>query len=99
MPPARAGARVGWQKPDGTLMVVEPLAGAGLEDNLNPVGRTCYGVSAVICAPATLAQEVGRGLVAQAGEAQLGGVLREAGFTRVRRATRTPFTLVLEARP
>jgi hypothetical protein len=26
-------------KADGTLMVVEPLAGDGLSDNLNPVGR------------------------------------------------------------
>ena len=85
--------------PDGTLMVVEPLAGEGLQDNLHPVGRTFYGLSAVICTPASLAQEVGRGLGGQAGEAQLGGVLREAGFTRVRRATQTPFNLVLEARP
>ena len=85
--------------PDGTLMVVEPLAGEGLEDNLNPVGRAYYGLSAVTCRPASLAQEAGRGLGAQDGEAQLGGVLREAGFTRVRRATQTPFNLVLEARP
>ena len=85
--------------PDGTLMLVEPLAGETLEHNLNAVGRTFYGLSTVICTPASLAQEVGRGLGAQAGELQLGAVLREAGFTRVRRATQTPFNLVLEARP
>ena len=85
--------------PDGTLLLVEPLAGDGLEDNLNPVGRTFYGLSTVICTSASLAQEVGLGLGAQAGELHLGIVLREAGFTRVRRATETPFNVILEARP
>jgi SAM-dependent methyltransferase len=85
--------------PDGTLMLVEPLAGDGLEDNLNPVGRTFYGLSTVICTPASLAQEVGLGLGAQAGELRLAGVLREAGFSHIRRATQTPFNLILEARP
>ena len=85
--------------PDGTLLLVEPLAGDGLEDNLNPVGRTFYGLSTVICTPTSLAQEVGLGLGAQAGEPRLADVLREAGFTHVRRATETPFNLILEARP
>lgn len=85
--------------PDGTLLLVEPLAGDRLEHNLNPVGRTFYGLSTVICTPASLAQEVGLGLGAQAGERHLGIVLREAGFTHVRRATETPFNLILEARP
>jgi SAM-dependent methyltransferase len=85
--------------PDGTLLLVEPLAGDGLEHNLNPVGRTYYGFSTVICTPTSLAQEGGLGLGAQAGEHQLGSVLREAGFGHVRRATETPFNLILEARP
>ena len=85
--------------PDGTLMLVEPLAGDGLEDNLNPVGRAFYGLSTVICTPMSLAQEVGLGLGGQAGELRLADVLREAGFNRVRRATETPFNLILEARP
>jgi SAM-dependent methyltransferase len=85
--------------PDGTLLLVEPLAGDGLEHNLNPVGRTYYGFSTVICTPTSLAQDVGLGLGAQAGELRLGQVLREAGFTHVRRATETPFNLILEARP
>ena len=85
--------------PDGTLLLVEPAAGERLEDNLNPIGRTYYGLSTVVCTPASLAQEVGLGLGAQAGELQLRIVLREAGFTHVRRATETPFNLVLEARP
>jgi SAM-dependent methyltransferase len=85
--------------PDGTLMLVEPMAGDRLEDNLNPVGRAFYGFSTAVCTPASLAQEVGLGLGAQAGEHQLGSVLREAGFSRVRRAAETPFNLILEARP
>jgi hypothetical protein len=75
------------------------MAGDRLEDNINPVGRAFYGFSTVICTPASLAQEVGLGLGAQAGEARLAAVLREAGFSRVRRATQTPFNLILEARP
>jgi hypothetical protein len=52
----------------------------------------------MICTPASLDQEVGLGLGAQAGEARLAEVIREGGFTRIRRATETPFNLVLEAR-
>ncbi|HEY6747277.1 MAG TPA: class I SAM-dependent methyltransferase [Mycobacteriales bacterium] len=85
--------------PDGTLLLVEPHAGDALEQNLNPVGRTYYGLSTVICTPGSLAQEVGLGLGAQAGEHRLAELLHEAGFSRVRRATETPFNLVLEARP
>ncbi len=85
--------------PDGTLLLVEPMAGDGLEENLNPVGRAFYGLSTVICTPGSLDQEVGLGLGAQAGERRLGALLREAGFSRVRRATQTPFNLILEARP
>jgi SAM-dependent methyltransferase len=84
--------------PDGTLMVVEPSAGDALRDNVNPVGRTFYGFSAVVCTPASLAQPVGLGLGAQAGPARLADVLAEAGFSWVRQAARTPFHLVLEAR-
>jgi hypothetical protein len=84
---------------DGTWMIVEPFANDRIEDNLNPVGRVFYGASTVICTPASLDQEVGLALGAQAGEARLTGVLKEGGFTRVRRATETPFNLILEARP
>jgi SAM-dependent methyltransferase len=85
--------------PNGTFMLVEPLAQDRLEDNLNPVGRLYYGASTVVCTPASLAQEVALGLGAQAGEARLRDVLTQAGFTRIRRATETPFNMVLEARP
>lgn len=84
---------------DGTCMLVEPFAGDRLEDNLNPVGRIFYAASTMICTPASLDQEVGLALGAQAGEARLKKVAEEAGFTRFRRAAETPFNLVLEAKP
>jgi 2-polyprenyl-3-methyl-5-hydroxy-6-metoxy-1,4-benzoquinol methylase len=85
--------------PDGTWMIVEPFAGDTLAENLNPVGRIFYSASTMICTPASRSQEVGLALGAQAGEARLRQVVRDGGFTRVRRATETPFNLVLEARP
>jgi SAM-dependent methyltransferase len=84
---------------DGTWMIVEPFANDRIEENLNPVGRVFYGASTVICTPASLSQEVGLALGAQAGEARLTEVLQQGGFTRVRRATETPFNLIIEARP
>jgi SAM-dependent methyltransferase len=84
---------------DGTWLIVEPYAGDRLEDNLNPVGRVYYGASTLVCTPASRDQEVGLALGAQAGEARLREVVSAGGFTRCRRATETPFNLVLEARP
>lgn len=86
-------------KPDGTMMLVEPFAGDSLEENLTPVGRTFYSFSTMVCTPASLSQEVGLGLGAQAGEKRLHQVCKEAGFSRFRRATETAFNLVLEAKP
>ncbi len=83
---------------DGTFMLVEPFAHDELKDNLNPVGRVFYAASTMICTPASLSQEVGLGLGAQAGEKRLRDVARKAGFSRFRRATETPFNLVFEAR-
>jgi SAM-dependent methyltransferase len=84
--------------PDGTWMIVEPFAGDRLQDNLNPVGRVFYGASTLVCTPASRDQEVGLALGAQAGEGRLREVVTAGGFTRFRRATETPFNLVLEAR-
>ena len=53
---------------DGTVMLVEPFANDTLAENLNPVGRTFYAASTLICTPSSLDQEVGLGLGAQAGE-------------------------------
>lgn len=84
-------------KRDGTWMVVEPMAGDALEDNINPVGRLYYSASTMICVPTSLAQETGLALGAQAGEKRLAEVIRSGGFTHVRRATQTALNMVLEA--
>ncbi len=84
---------------DGTWLIVEPMAGDRLEDNLNPVGRLYYGYSTLLCTPASLSQDVGLALGAQAGPARIKDVTTTAGFTRFRQATETPFNRVLEARP
>lgn len=83
---------------DGTWMIVEPFANDDLKDNLNPVGRIYYAASTMICTPASLSQEVGMGLGAQAGEKRLKDVAKQAGFGKFRRAAETPFNLVFEAR-
>jgi 2-polyprenyl-3-methyl-5-hydroxy-6-metoxy-1,4-benzoquinol methylase len=86
-------------KPDGTWMIVEPFAHDRPEDNYTPVGRIYYSASTMICTPASLAQEVGAALGAQAGEERIRKVVTAAGFSRFRRAAETPFNLVFEARP
>lgn len=81
------------------MMLVEPFAHDRLSDNLNPVGRMYYCFSTMICTPASISQEVGLALGAQAGEKRLREVVTEGGFTRFRRAAETPFNLILEVRP
>jgi len=85
--------------PEGTVMLVEPFAGDRVEDNLNAVGRLYYAASTTLCLAHSLSEEVGLALGAQAGEARLAEVFHKAGFSRFRRATQTPFNLILEARP
>ncbi|TAJ35710.1 MAG: SAM-dependent methyltransferase [Reyranella sp.] len=98
--PTGAAAHIrGMLKPDGTWMVIEPMAGDRLEDNLNPIGRISYAASTLVCVPTSLSQEVGTALGAQAGEARLRRVMTDAGFRSIRRAAETPFNMVLEARP
>jgi 2-polyprenyl-3-methyl-5-hydroxy-6-metoxy-1,4-benzoquinol methylase len=85
--------------PEGSWMIVEPFANDRLEENLNPIGRVFYSASTLLCTPASLSQEVGLALGAQAGEKRMKEVVTGAGFTRFRRATETPFNLIYEARP
>jgi SAM-dependent methyltransferase len=85
--------------PDGTWMVVEPMAGDRVEDNLNPIGRAYYGFSTLLCTPASLSQDVGLALGTQAGPARIRDVTTAAGFNRFRTAAETPFNLVFEVRP
>jgi ubiquinone/menaquinone biosynthesis C-methylase UbiE len=84
---------------DGTWLIVEPLAGDTLADNLNPVGRVYYSGSTFICVPNARSQSGGYALGAQAGETSIRQVAGQAGFTRFRRAAETPFNAVYEARP
>ena len=85
-------------KPNGSVLLVEPAANDAVNDNINPVSRLYYAASTAVCTPCSLSQEVGLALGAQAGEKQLTEVMNTAGFSHVRRATETPFNIVLEAR-
>ena len=92
--PCPRGARDG-----GTVMLVEPYAADRVEDNAAPVGRLYYSASTVLCTAHAISENGGHALGAQAGEARLAEVFREAGFSHWRRAAlETPFNLVLEAR-
>lgn len=84
--------------PDGTWMIVEPLAGDRVEDNFNPVGRAYYAFSTLLCTPGSLSQDVGLAIGTQAGPARLQEVVTEGGFTRFRKVAETPFNMVLEVR-
>jgi SAM-dependent methyltransferase len=83
---------------DGTWLIVEPIAGDTVSENINPVGRVYYSFSTFLCLPNALSQSGGYALGAQAGEAAIRQLVTDAGFTRFRRATETPFNLVYEAR-
>jgi SAM-dependent methyltransferase len=83
----------------GTIMLVEPMAGDAIDDNLNPVGAAYYAFSTLLCTPSSRSQEVGAALGAQAGEARLRDTAQEAGISQVRRVAETPFNMVLELRP
>jgi SAM-dependent methyltransferase len=83
---------------DGTWLIVEPFAQDRPEANHNPVGRIYYAASTMFCVPHSLSQH-GPALGAQAGDARLKQIAESGGFRKFRRATETPFNLVLEARP
>jgi ubiquinone/menaquinone biosynthesis C-methylase UbiE len=85
--------------PDGTWLVVEPMAGDTVSDNLNPVGRAYYGFSTLLCTPSSLAQDVGLALGTQAGPARIRDVVTTSGFSRFASVAQTPFNRVLEVRP
>ncbi len=88
---------------DGTVLVVEPLAGNRLADNLHPLGRLMYAASTLFCVPHAIAEggessPSGRTLGGQAGEERLAAVMHEAGFGRIRMVAQTPTNMVLEVR-
>ena len=86
--------------PDGTLLLVEPNAGDALEDNLNPVGRAYYGLSTVICTPGVAGPgRRGWGSARRPASAGSPPCCARPDSRHVRRATETPFNIILEARP
>lgn len=82
----------------GTVLLVEPMAGDQVEDNLNPVGAAYYALSTLLCTPNAISQERQLVLGAQAGEARLRQVADQAGLSQFRRVAETPFNLVFELR-
>jgi SAM-dependent methyltransferase len=82
---------------DGSVLLVEPMAGDNIEDNLNPVGRVYSGGSVLVCTPHGIA-EGGSGLGTLATEDELRQVAHAGGLSRFRRATETPFNRIFEAR-
>jgi len=85
-------------KPDGYLMIIEPMAGKNVEGNFNMVGRLYSGASVLCCSPNAMASG-GYVLGTVASDDALAEVVTAGGFTRFRRATETPFNRVFEARP
>ena len=83
--------------PEGSAMIVEPMAGNTIEENFNPVGRTFSAASTLCCTPNSLATG-GPGLGAVATEAVLRETVMAGGFNEFRRATETVFNRVFEAR-
>lgn len=84
-------------KDDGTFMLVEPMAGDTMAENMNPLGQIFYAFSTTVCTPNSLSQDVAYGLGAQAGQTRLTEVLNAGGFGTVKRAAETPTNMVLEA--
>jgi hypothetical protein len=84
------------------LGLYKVMAGAGALTSTQLAARTATAERYVrewLNAQAAGGYEVGLGLGAQACDARLCDVVTAGGFTRFRRATETPFNIVLEARP
>ena len=86
-------------KGDGTLMLVEPLAGDTVEENAHPLGQTFYGLSALFCTAISKSQEVGLALGAQAGPKRLSAVLTEGGFSSAEKVLTSGANMIIEAKP
>jgi 2-polyprenyl-3-methyl-5-hydroxy-6-metoxy-1,4-benzoquinol methylase len=84
-------------KPDGTVMIVEPMAGKTSEENFNPVGRVYTAASVLCCTPNAISSgPIALGTVAS--DEELRKVANAGGLTRFRRATETPFNRIFEAK-
>ncbi len=82
---------------NGSVMLVEPMAGNTIEENFNPIGRTFSGASTLCCTANALALG-GSALGAVASEDALRETVQSGGFTQFRRAAETPFNRIFEAR-
>jgi 2-polyprenyl-3-methyl-5-hydroxy-6-metoxy-1,4-benzoquinol methylase len=82
---------------DGSVMIVEPMAGERVEDNFNPIGRTFSAASTLCCTANAIAQG-GTALGAVATEEALKEAVLAGGFKNFRRAAETPFNRIFEAR-
>jgi hypothetical protein len=84
---------------DGSVLIVEPMAGERVEDNFNPVGVVNSACSVLLCTPNALSSSPAIALGSLATEAQLREVVTAGGLSRFRQATQTPFNRIFEARP
>ena len=82
---------------DGSVMIVEPMAGTCVEENINIIGRVFSAASTLCCTANSLALG-GPALGAVATDDALRDVVTQGGFTQFRRATETPFNRIFEAR-
>ena len=84
--------------PDGTVLIVEPMATEDVAGNLNPVGRIYSAASVFVCMPNAIAGG-GTPLGTLAPEKSLREVANAGGLSHFRRVTETPFNRIFEARP
>ncbi len=82
---------------EGSVLIVEPMAGNTVEENFNPLGRTFSAASTLCCTPNSLAGG-GTALGAVATEQALRETVLAGGFQHFRRAAETPFNRIFEAR-
>lgn len=83
--------------PDGTVMLVEPMGGACVEDNFTPVGQFYSGASVLAGTPNALATGTGA-IGSVASDAAMRAVVAWGGLSRFRRVLETPLNRVFEAR-
>ncbi|HEX9056245.1 MAG TPA: class I SAM-dependent methyltransferase [Ktedonobacterales bacterium] len=83
--------------PDGTVMLVEPAAGARIEDNFNPVGQFYAGASVLVCTPNALATGT-EAIGTVATDDAVRAVVEQGGLSRFRRVLETPLNRIFEAR-
>lgn len=83
--------------PDGTALIVEPMAGETIEESANPVSRLYSAGSVFLCTPNAMASGT-TALGNQVPERRWRQLAAAEGLTRFRRAAETPFNRIFEAR-